>query len=882
MTALVAWPLTKLDLVVDRVDLVFRVSKSPRPADSAPPPPPSNVSQDPRTPTNDDRLAESHISVAIAHDFVSHELLPSEDAELRASLHLSPSLASSVDLPGAFGGAARSGEAEQEAEEVETTVLAGLIERVLARLGVKVKQVRARLLWETEETGGEHELELRVDEIEYSGDAGEPGAAKSPVVRGLQISPPQVYLRLAEPSTPSPSRPATDRRYSSESDSSSGDEADLLAMSQSIADLRTSMYSTRSGGSSSAGRSDLFASARSAPFQSVSEEPEEDDPFHDPDAEVQAPSSSSSSPPDQPTPPQLILSLGTSDKPITLLLSTLLPISEDDKPAKPSHRPVLSFSAESDAPWTCAITADQLAALLSLAARFAPPQSTRSTTAQPQPPARTGTSNSPNISLSLRAVHLLVALPSKVSDQPPPFPPAVFSHSDTVVEVPHLYLRLDGLGLAREASTGAQVRVEHIALTETSALAGRRADDEVWRTLPLLVDEVALGKRSSVDGPVSSPDWVRLATAGEGGPATGQGTVYGRDWRMLQKSGGKKGASKSEDDARRTPALTISSRSSGDGWVIDLAPLHAFIDLGAIGRLVPLLDMCLSAMQTSSEQAASQDPPVASTPRPASPDLTATLPPCDILDDFANAPPNLRRASGPREALALRINCPLLRLEVRCPAPKDYRLATRDPDLVRSGRLIVDVVSPTLAVGMSTMKLELDALAASFATKSDVSAAQFLQVSPLAPRTEDPAALGPSLTASLGAVYPTFDAAIPLVRVKLDKPTFDGLQLFADDISQYLGVELGESSLGSSDDDERHGIRGTRMIGSRYFGVKSFMHPHRRRRESETESTASTTTIRGRSEEGELGARQDRRTARAQVSVADGVCVFLGPWRSGI
>ncbi|BGP28124.1 autophagy-related protein 2 [Rhodotorula toruloides] len=878
VTALVVWPMTKLDLVIDQVDLVFRVSNSPRPADSPSAPPPHEVPPTPRQDKNDP-LAESHSSVSIAHDFISHELLPSEDAELRASLHLSHSLVSSVDLPGAFGGSPKGAETEREAEKIETTVLAGLIERVLARLGVRVKQVRVRLLWGTEGMTGENELELRIDEVEYMGDASEPGAAKVSPIRSLHVSPPRVYLRLAEPPLPhssAPSRPAADRRYSSESDSSSsssGDEADLLAMSQSIADLRTSVYSTRSGGSSIAGRSDLFASARSAPFQSVSEEPEEDGPFHDPDAETRA-ASSNSSPPEQRDSPQLVVALGVSDKPVTLIISTALP-SEGDKPI--SRRPVVTLSADIDTPWTCAVTTEQLVALLSLFARLSPPSTPTSTSAATQPQV---SNTFPDVSFSLRAFHLLVALPSKASVQPSPFPPAIFAHPDAVIRAPHLRLRLDGFGLTSDALTGMRLQVDHVALTETSAPAGGRVDNEVWRTLPLLVDDSALSNKSSTDGAANSPDWVRYATTGEGGTAAGQGAVYGRDWRFLPRSAGKKTASKGEDDMVKSPALVLSA-SSGDGLVVDLAPLHAFIDLSAMGRLLPVVELCADALPPSPGSAASEDAPIAPTPRPSSPACPATAPPRDILEDFVDASVTPRDAVPVPAALTLLVRCPLLRVEFRCPAPKDYRIAAEDSELVRSGRLGIDLVSTRLAIGKLMTELDLDALEAFFATKSDIQAVPFLRISPLVPRTEDPAAVGPRISATLGAAYPAFDTTLPLIRIKLDKPAFDGLQLFADDVSQYLVVELGESSVGSSNEGH-HGMRGTRMIGSRYFGVKSFMHPRRRRRESETDSTTSTATVRGRSEEGGLGDRAETRTASVQVNVTDVIVdLHLGSLTNG-
>lgn len=103
--------------------------------------------------------------------------------------------------------------------------------------------------------------------------------------------------------------------------------------------------------------------------------------------------------------------------------------------------------------------------------------------------------------------------------------------------------------------------------------------------------------------------------------------------------------------------------------------------------------------------------------------------------------------------------------------------------------------------------------------RSTATLSRFLAISSLSPT--EPSAVLPSLAFSPTADSspPTIQCSIPLAHLKLKKATIDTLQLFADDLTQFLNTELSASTLfdGSPAERERE-----KMIGSRYFGTKSF------------------------------------------------------------
>ncbi|BGP44040.1 autophagy-related protein 2 [Rhodotorula kratochvilovae] len=823
ITALVAWPLAKLDLVIDDVELVFRVVGSPPPADHAPPPsPPDPSSPAPAASLEDDE--ESALSMSIAHSFIAHELRPDEDAELRASLHLSPSESSaSLDLPGAFSGALRdpaAGAGEDDAEKVETTVMARWVERVLARLEVRVSRVRVRVLWDAQDgDSGEHEAELRVEEVLCRGDAGAVGEGET-ATRSLEMTPPRVYLRPASapPGTPRPA--ATETGYASgesEESEDSADEHDLLAMSQSIADLRTSFHSSASSSASSSPR-DMFVSAAGG-FSSVREE--EDDPFQNPDgAEDEAFATPQSSPlrrdefplPHDPKTQddwQLVVSLGpppsasTAPEPrLAIYLSTTLPAAPTGETA-PRQRPITTLHADIPHAWTLALHAEHRSAFGALAVQLTASSSAITPATSPSPPSKPSPT-SLRIDLALRAANVVVLFPSSS-----PSPAAAlhtlwssgadpFVATPAALKAPHLRLRLDGLAFRSSptSSSGAELTLGHLALSETHAHQG------AWRTLPLLVDDAGL-LRTLRDGAVDSADWLRPEQA-----------LYGRDWRVLPLGKKRKGAQPEPEEARE-PAVRV--RLVAGKTDVFLAPLHAFVDLGALGRLGPLLDAASDALPASLSAPASKHAPLAPS----------------MLDDLSHA-----SAAQP----SLTITAPLLRIDVRVPAPRRQRFSANDPDALRGGRTVLDLLGAHAMLG-NEPRVEVQRVAGYFAAPAAGAsmAREFIRLASLADGADDGerAAL-PSLSLSSRGGTPLVALAVPLVHLVADKPAWDGLQLVADDAGQYF-EELRRA--GEGDEGEEGGRE--KMIGSRYFGGGG--------RGSETESTASGGTVKAWGGEGKTG-----------------------------
>lgn len=195
-------------------------------------------------------------------------------------------------LPGGFG-------ATREAQEVglsrlsatvkpeeKVTLLAGVIERILARLGVEVDNVVVRI-----KVGEGREIKIIVGGFAY-GEIEEGREGKAMRVRGLEVF---TTTSAATPLPPRPrAAPSSSTSSSDDDDSSSSEEEDEISpihdmyLSQSIADLRessflppppTSMYasSINSKGAS------LYASAHSGTY-SPSTQPTEavEDPFLNP------------------------------------------------------------------------------------------------------------------------------------------------------------------------------------------------------------------------------------------------------------------------------------------------------------------------------------------------------------------------------------------------------------------------------------------------------------------------------------------------------------------------------------------------------------------------------------------------------------------------
>lgn len=874
LTALVVWPLSRFDVQVEDVELVFRLNGQDLPFESdldvRPDNPPQQTARTASTEDEDDeatytRLAESNVSLALAHEFVSHELSPAEDAELRASLHLSPS--ESIDLPGAFGGGQRVFEEApsvgNQAEEVEATMLAGVVEKVLARLGIQVRNLRVRLKWameageEAAAGQGEHELELRIENIAFAGTSeNTPSASPRRSSKRLSLSPPKLYLHSRMPPArdapaPSPTRPVRTpfrRSSSSSSSSSSEDEHDILAMSQSIADLRVSSH-TNAGGS----RSDLFTSATSGYFDPVTEEAEQDErpesPFVDPDASAGARQDGLGGRAGQhsTTQTELLASLGTREEIIfEVQKPSTVTSSESESSGRTSSRRFLKLDGMIRDDVVVALRPESLEVLLALASRLTELEVDASGGDRIGPPSTIPPTSSSELRLTfgMRAVAVVLA-----SDLGIAIPDQLWTRPAAPLNLPHLRLALDAITVAIQQPTHELgVAVKAFAMTEVIF-----SGSGVAHSLPMLVSDSGLSAPSLDSWPnvaVHSVDWLK-----------GAHQQYGRDWRVQPRTSSvRQHPSKAPD---RLPAEDITAVSLGmrpeKGPSIRLAPVHAFLDPGILNRHRDLQRVLLLG-----------------------------LAPSDSATDSSLAP-STRSAPKQATSLAFEVRCPLVRLELRCPGPIAMRREADDPDLLRGGRLLLDVGGLVSRFDETSSRIQLDSLRGHVALPATSDAVAFFALSKLTPYDEGAPALSPTATFSKPLELrepPRLDMQIPFARIALRKSTFDALQLCADDLSRFFAKEF--TSPLSGDRRENREASGNKLIGSRYFGAKSYVRPRRTSRTSggfaadasDYDSSASTATLTATRMDVPPAGLPPTATLLCTVAVTDGEPLFHDKMRS--
>lgn len=512
-------------------------------------------------------MADSIISVAVASEFVKEELTTLEDAELRQSLHLG---ASGIALPGAFAFGSGAREKMDKSDEVaEVTMLAGLIERILARLSVRVRRVRVRIV--LEDDGDERtEVELRVEKIVYADEKGEDMVGSTRIdptkmasVRSLRIFKPEVLMRMSEETRPMDSS-SVDSLASEASTASTSSEDEVtqeqdMMMSQSIADLRTSFASSASGGVS------MYASARggtsiagglSAVTESAAScvelaEREEDSPFLDPEAPAAAEDDGirNTSTTSDEAGFQTILSFGP--EPIVLVLSTSKtttdPASSDDLAPPIRRRPEVNLHSSIAGPITLLLLPQQIQSLL-FVSQLLPSSPPR----PPPPPSLTGPPAADfTAAISIKAIYVLVIyedapLSSSALD-------AFWSHPVTsTLPLNHLRLRLDGLGAAlvrtpHESQTVFPLR--SFLLTESVRLVS----EGETRALPIALSDPNLAKqyeetKTGFPG-FESVNWIE------------NGAAEGRGWKVKAKSKRASGSGKPEQTT--VPAAVTLSLADG-------------------------------------------------------------------------------------------------------------------------------------------------------------------------------------------------------------------------------------------------------------------------------------------------------------------------------
>lgn len=738
------------------------------PTASTPRPPPRH--------DDDAALDESIVSLAVASEFVHQELDAREDAAVRASLH-----AEHQAVPGSFDSEPSTSSAAAAAaatptgdNDEEVTMLAGLIDRILAQLSVKVSALNVTLVHDDNS-----ELALEVPEIRFDTES---TSDRLTVTRSMRIAPPSVHLRTRKMvASPRSSSDAATLRKSSSSSSSSSSSGEYtsesqMVMSQAIHDLRSSTASL----SSSAGAS-MYASAVGSPPLATLDEDETTPSRPDPRDLFERPVEDDKV-------SRRVLGFLAGD--IVLTMSkTRPPDSWQDEPAPPRRKQVDIRLEVGEL--ALAMGSGELGALSRLVTAVAPRSNADGKS--PQQPKRM------SFSASLSLLHVVLC-----------YDPAATTFLDSYWSNP---LHPKSACLRGRFEQG-RLRLNEEGTCASFGDFSVIEDVKGGKSLPLLVADANLATQYDLSDRTELPgiecsDWYTRR----------EHAIDGRAYRTKQRR-----SRSSQSTEPSTAAAAVEFRLDGGGGKrLTVRPLHVFCDLAIIQRLQTFVSSLTSVLPRSG---ATKPAPASShsTPRPRTP-KTCSL---DVDVDTALSDLTLEPIQVGAVDSALLVDVDLLRVHVRCPPPSSSSVPE---DSVRSGRLIVDIHALALASGSDDDNTLVRASASDvlvFLTPPTVKSVKALMRiashSAVAQRNEHPFLTirrHPQLVASTTSVQSSelleVEACLRQCVGDIDKPTLDCVQLFADDLAQWSSSLSADSA---TNEEER-------IVGSRFFGAKSFVQPRR-------------------------------------------------------
>ncbi|GFZ46386.1 Autophagy-related protein 2 [Saitozyma sp. JCM 24511] len=934
-----------------------------------------------------------------ADDFLHEELDAYEEAELDRSIRQSLVLSqtdpfSNDDLPGAFPFPSQSQSAgpnsnySPASHAVEsTTVLAGLVERILARLQFKVKDIRIRIRFDDKSHGGV--FELRIAEVRY---ADESESSEDPAlrqtIRAVRISSVSIYmLDLPSPSpTSSPARPpfhSTSSRSSSvsstttststssvsSSGSSTTDPQAEMYMSLAVADLRQSVADTVASGAS------VYQSALSE--RVIEEEPEGRDGLlssdnrsnstGSPRTSIRGRSRSrSATPTGHPRPPNEVLLLTFGSEDIVMRLKTTRPSGPSaaasqsppidphpsQSPSRSTSRPNTSSQLPAlDIEWSMGtiaalISPDQAATIL-CALQAATRPSSETSPGSPTPDSA-GPVVQPRLDARVRVKAIIVALvyDMRATDSSG-FATAAAQFwakpGATYIPFGHLKLRLEGLDcgysskgyVPRPSSTGRpkshsmststrrtsnaahfgpRPPVMTLTLSEMSIFEylasdppseGMTDDTPPGGAFPVLIFDANLPRQYDVAPGAQSPLGLGLGVrlSSHSAPASKivppptfpefdtvdwrnsglqkKSGVGDKAWKVRPKGRGVlKGGTHFAGEAEEGPVISVPA-------IVQTQPVHIFVDLSLVERLLPMLRSIAPAIRHPPVE---RDTPLGlrpTLPTPGSglPRVQSSHYVIEDLDAQASSLSTVQAVQGPSEILILR--CPVVRLDIRCPAPPNRRSTWGDGGHLRSGIVTLDIHGLAARIGQprtadltqslptrrasqiappsdqaGALQAEWQKMVFFFCRVPEKRSSAFLVIGPLAPEEgeEDMSPLLPFVEIKTVATpaqskMQVLTARIPSVQAKIRQPTIEGLQFFADDITHWLDGAFGDGSAPKPRDD-------LKMIGSRFFGSKA-------------SSSASSSAIDDDDEEDDMAA------TRLRVSISESDIALHVPREDG-
>ncbi|OCF39156.1 hypothetical protein I317_07055 [Kwoniella heveanensis CBS 569] len=804
-----------------------------------------------------------------------------------------------------FGGpASPAGGSPLPANVESTTVLASLVKQILARLDLKVRNINVQIRFEDELRGATFELRISeikyIDESNNQAESDQIKDESCTTIRAIRISGVSLHLLPLTPiRSPSPSiRPSfASSRSSSVSSSSSTDSAgdfSSMIMSQAVADLRTS---TASGPGSEASMYHSAISER--PFMSTQDLTQSQGSQETSSSRSATPTLAD--PPKLPS-ETLFVSFGSEDiilrmKTTNLTAATLAePTPKSETSPFSTRLPAVDFEILVGT-ISSAVLPKQLATILAAAQRASQAATSKSSagTTTNKLSAPTQSSRQPQVNATVRMKALFVSL---IYDMTATSDPAYSASlplywskpATTFIPNGHIRLRLEAFEstystkgftgrptavtrpsrpfypsatrLPRRSSTitrsgplppNLTITLQDASVFEYLAFDSAAKDDPSdlppGGAFPVILFDDNLSRQYDVAPGVSSGSFAPA-------PPSGNAPVFPEfdcvDWRnsgLQRKAGGSekqwkvkqkgrgilKGTSTQLTEGDERPVLSLKKDVAPNTTAsVRLQPIHVFFDLSLVERLLPMLRNIAPVIRSSHDLEDSLPhcrPPVA--PRQHTTE--------SIIDDLDAQASSYGTIQATTAKPTLEIRSPLVRLDIRCPAPINRRGTWGDGGHLRSGIITLDMHNLKTKVVMRSpepsggtwvtpgrmngsegegTQVQWDKMVLFFARPSERKSAAFVVIGPLAPEPGDieqnsllpSVELRTSVSSITSRKTTLLSCRIPCVQARIRQHTIEGLQFFADDITHWLDGAFGDGSAPKPRDD-------LRMIGSRFFGA---------------------------------------------------------------
>jgi hypothetical protein len=680
---------------------------------------------------------------------VFHDTL--EGQELEESLQASM-LAASTAVPGTSAAAAAASEAP-----APSSLIAGIVEGLLARLKVSVRRVTLHLQHSQHLSAAAGvQLELRMESFDLQTEASAPAASHpavlqdrlvQEVVRTARVAGISLWMTLPADAASHEARGTRQARWraasSSESESSDSDSEtnEYMKMSSAIPDLRQSSI----GGALDASQASVYASAEDLRGVEISQ--------------TKSRPGASADTQDVDRGPEMLFSLGSEA--IVVRFTTLKEVprpapdnfasqdeegdageAQENEPvlALPASRLRTSLSVEVGAV-VAFVHPRQLAALISMAGELGSASSPPRDDEQPTslPAARAAF----DASLRIAALHLICAYesPKQLS---PPSQRAMHESLQAFWQRParihpavgHLRLRVEGVELdyavaaSSELSPTARVLVTDVGVYEH--VSPDLANGDVATVFPILLPDAnmqeqyavplagtpsGLEKKREALAPLEqvsmdAADWRLAASDQRSAPsatseaprASSQGPYWRASWgerawkvRPRARRASSSVSSAAKELLRPAVRVEVVLLVTGASTTVELAPLHVFVDVSTANRLMPLAHSASAALRQNAWSSARSDMSQSFATLTASPKVKS-------------AP--LQGVSTSTSASRTELRCALLRVELRVPSAAAGPQASE----LRSGILIVDVQGIDARLGRPSRDVPPHRASVGFAT----------------------------------------------------------------------------------------------------------------------------------------------------------------------